>query len=178
MVWKTFRSCLLKNILQRIVLGLLVLFSQSCGIYNFTGASLSPDVKTMSVLNFTNETGLGPPRLAQNFTEKVRDYFQSNSTVRIIRSDGDLRMEGAIVGYTITPVAPTGTESASLNRLTMRVKVQFENTKDTINKFNQEFNFYGDYDQKKSLSDVENDLIETISNQIIYDIFNKALSNW
>jgi hypothetical protein len=116
--------------------------------------------------------------LAQNFTEKVRDYFQSNSSVRIVRSEGDLKMEGVIVGYSVTPQAPTATESASLNRLTIRVKVQFENTKDTTNKFNQEFSFYGDYDQKKSLNDVETDLLETISNQIVFDIFNKALSNW
>lgn len=157
---------------------ILMLSTSSCGIYNFTGANISPDIKTVSVENFINETGLGPPRLAQNFSEKLRDYLQSNSTLRGVKRDGDLHFEGSIVSYTITPIAPTGQELASRNRLTVKFKVKFINTKDEKQNFEQEFSNYEDYEQRQSLSSVEESLLEIIMERTSFDIFNKALSNW
>lgn len=166
-----------KNIQIVFIIASALILQQCCGIYNFTGASVNPDIKTISIDNFINETGLGPPRMAQNFTEKLRDYFQSNSPLRVVKSGGDLYMEGAIVGYTISPIAPSQ-ELSSKNRLTIRFKAKFESSKDTTKKFNQEFSFYDDYEQRQSLSTVEDQLIETITNQVVFDVFNKALSDW
>jgi len=161
-------------------LALTIAFStlSSCGIYNFTGANIPPEIKTVSVDNFINETGLGPPRLPQNFSEKLRDYMQSNSTLRGVRKDGDLQFEGSIIGYTISPIGPTAQELASRNRLTITIKVKFINTVKEKESFEQPFNFYFDYPQSQSLTQVEDEAIETITNQIVFDIFNKALSNW
>lgn len=158
-------------------IGILLLFN-SCGIYSFSGAVISPDVKTVTVANFVNETGLGPTSLAQNFTERLKNYFQSNTNLRIVRTGGDVFFEGAIVGYSVSPVSPSATESSLKNRLTMRVKVRYENKVDTSQKFNQEFSFYDDYDQRESLAQVEDQKIENITSQLALDIFNKAFQNW
>jgi transcription-repair coupling factor (superfamily II helicase) len=58
------------------------------------------------------------------------------------------------------------------------VKVKFTNAKNKEQNFDQGFSFYADFDQNKSLASVERDLIETISDQIILDIFNKSVANW
>ena len=148
--------------------------------YSFTGVSLSPDVQTISVSNFINNSGGGPANITQNFTERVKEYFQQNSTLKIYQPDGtaDLQLEGAITGYDVTPIAPTEGQFAALNRLTVRVQVKFTNTKDETQNFDSPFSFYADFDQSRTLTSVENELLTVIFDQIVLDIFNKSVANW
>ena len=153
----------------------------ACGIYSFTGASVSPDTKTISILNFDDRSASGPTFLAQTFSEKTREYFQRNSSLSLVAREGDLNLEGSIMQYNLTPVAPVGNqglERAAQTRLTIGVRVKFTNTKNKEQNFDQSFSFYQDFDQSKSFSSVEKELIESISDQIILDIFNKSLANW
>lgn len=153
----------------------------SCGIYSFTGASVSPDTKTISILNFDDRSASGPTFLAQAFSEKAREYFQRNTSLALVTREGDLNLEGSITQYNLTPVAPVagqGVEQAAQTRLTIGVKVKFTNSKDSKQNFEQVFSFFQDFEQGKSFASVEKDLIENISDQIILDIFNKSLANW
>jgi len=153
----------------------------SCGIYSFTGASVSPDTKTISILNFDDRSASGPTFLAQAFSEKAREYFQRNSSLALVTREGDLNIEGSITQYNISPVAPVagqGVERAAQTRLSIGVKVKFTNNKDSKQNYEQVFSFFQDFDQRQSFASVEKDLIESITDQIILDIFNKSLANW
>ncbi len=154
-----------------------VLFA-GCGVYSFTGASISPDVKTFSVQYFPNRAQLVQPLLSQAFTEKLKERFISLANLRLTDRDGDLQFEGYISDYRTAPVAIQGTETAALNRLTISVNVKFTNTKDAKQNFETTFTRYADYDSKKNLQDVEISLIDDINRQLIDDIFNKSVSNW
>jgi len=168
----------LKNSLLLVFISALL---SSCGIYSFTGASVSPDTKTISILNFDDRSASGPTFLAQAFSEKAREYFQRNTSLGLVNRDGDLNLEGSITQYDLSPIAPVagqGVERAAQTRLTIGVKVRFTNSRNKEQNFEQVFSFYQDFDQSKSFSTVERDLIETISDQIILDIFNKSLANW
>ncbi len=173
---------------NKIFLYFFLLFLQcflgACGIYSFTGANISPDTKTISVLNFADRTTTSPPFLAQTFAEKTREYYQRNTNLSLVNRDGDLNIEATITQYALSPIAPTGTpggngvERAAQTRLTIGVKVKFTNLKNKVQNFDQSFSFFADFDQNKSFASVERDLIETISDQIILDIFNKSVANW
>jgi hypothetical protein len=160
----------------------VILSCTGCGVvnYSFTGVALSPDIQTISVSNFTNNSGGGPANITQNFTERVKEYFQQNSTLKIYQPDGtaDLLLEGAITGYDVMPIAPTEGQFAALNRLTVRVQVKFTNTKDETQNFDSPFSFYADFDQSRTLTSVENELLTVIFDQIVLDIFNKSVANW
>ncbi len=160
------------------LLPLLLLVPTSCGIYSFTGINLDPNIKTVAIANFYNNSGGGPANLSQTFTERLKDYYQGNSPLKIVNQDGHLLLEGSIVGYDLMPVAPTAEQQASLNRLTIRVQVKFTNTFDETKNFDSQFSFYRDFDQNQSLSSVEPQLIDAIFEQIIYDIFNKSVADW
>lgn len=164
------------KLLWLLVIGACTL--SGCKWYSFTGASISPDIKTISISNFLDRSGLGPPTLSQNFTEKLRDYYQRNTSLAQVKSNGDLKLEGSIIGYTVTPLAATAQQIASQNRLTITVQVKYINTKDKEGNVEQNFSFYADFPQELGLSSVERNLIETISDQIILDIFNKTVANW
>ena len=165
---------------------LLVFFavaSHGCRIYSFTGSSIDfSEYKTLSVANFYNNAGTGPANLSQTFTEQMRDYFQNNTPLKIVGSNGNLHLEGAIVGYDVSPVAPTGNQGtqvqASLNRLTIRVQVKYVDSKDETKNFDQPFVAYEDFPQNRTLSQVERDLIPVISERIIFDVFNRSVANW
>ena len=160
----------------------------SCGVYSFTGANISPDINTISIQTFYDEVGTGPPNLSQLFTEKIRDYYQQNTSLTITPTEGDLQIEGSIVGYRLSPIAPRASGSqnfedadiAALQRLTITLKVTYLNTQDDTYDFEgQDFSFYLDYDpERQDFNSIEASLVEEIYDAIILDIFNASVANW
>lgn len=167
------------------LLPLIAIFLGGCGLYSFTGANISPTIKTVSIDRFYNDAGEGPANISQNLTDQLRDYFLQNTNLAMVPENGDLHFEGSIVGYRLSPVAPTATgndrqiDEAGLMRLTITVKAIYINTQDDTFNFDKNFSFYADYDPRSSsLSAEEDRLIEEIFEQIVYDIFNESVANW
>ena len=173
---------------QFYIIFLLMIGLAGCGVYSFTGANISPEIKTISIQTFYDEIGTGPPNLSQLFTEKIRDYYQQNTSLSIVSNEGDLQLEGNIVGYRLTPMAPRAsgsqnfenTDIAALQRLTITVKVTYLNTQDDSYDFeSQSFSFYQDYDpEKQDFNSIEAALVEEIYDAIVLDIFNASVANW
>ena len=159
-------------------IAILAFALQSCGAYSFTGTSLSPEVKSISIQTFPNNSGGGPANLSQTFSEKLRDYFQRNTNLNLVTRSGDVQFEGYITAWELAPLPPTANDVASQNRLTMRVKATYTNTRDETQSFEQDFSFFADFPSNANPAAFEPKLIETISNQIINDIFNKSVANW
>ena len=157
-------------------LGSLLLVS--CGIYSFTGASIAPDIESVSVQYFPNKAATIQPTLSQVFTERLKDYFLEQTNLNLTEDNGDLMFSGSIVKYQIKPMAIGSNEIAGKNRLTISVQVTFKNQLDKSKNFDQSFSRYRDYDSNYNISDVENSLIEEITNELAEDIFNKAVVNW
>jgi len=160
----------------------------ACGVYSFTGANIPQGTNTISIQTFYDEIGTGPPNLSQLFTEKIKDYYQQNTSLTIVPTEGDLQVEGSITGYRLTPMAPRAsgsanfedTDIAALQRLTITVKVTYLSTQDDTFDFeNQSFSFYLDYDpEKEDFNAIEATLVEEIYDAIILDIFNATVANW
>ncbi|MES2730502.1 MAG: LptE family protein [Bacteroidota bacterium] len=176
-----------KSITKQLTVWLLLFCTlvslNSCGIYSLNGANIQPNIKTISINNFYNEAAGGPPNMSQSLTEKLKEYYQRNSTLKISNVEGDLQLQGAIVSYTLSPIAiaaqqPGQVDQAALNRLTIRVKAKFENTKDDSQNFDTDFSFYQDFPQSQNLTDVEGRIVPVILDQIVLDIFNKSVANW
>ncbi len=151
----------------------------SCTInYSFTGASIAPEVKTFSVQDFPNTASLVAPSLSSTFTTALMDKLSRSTSLNQIPSDGDMSFEGSITDYTSLPIAVTGDEYASQNRLTVTVKVKFKNRFQPKNDFDKTFSAYEDYDNTQLLQSVESILIPQIVDKLVTDIFNAAASNW
>ena len=150
----------------------------SCKIgYSFTGASISPEIKTISVDYFPNHALLVNPSLSQTFTEALKDKFVNQTSLELVTDEGDLQFSGAITRYTTTPAAITG-DLATQTRLTIIIQVKYTNTKDSNQDFDRAFSQYADYPSSESLDAVEDQLISDIVEKITDDIFNKSVSNW
>lgn len=162
-----------------IILLITVLLSVSgCGIYSFTGASISADVKTVSIKYFPNNAPMVQPTLSRKFTEALRDKFNNQTSLSMVSSNGDLNIEGEITGYSTEPVAIQGDQKAALQRLKITINVRFTNAKDEKQNFESSFTRFADYDAASRLSDVEEGLIDQINDELTQDVFNKAVVNW
>ena len=155
----------------------LAFFGHGCGIYSFSGASIPAEAKTVSVDYFPNHAQLVNPMLSNNLTNALRDAMTNQTTLDMVESGGDLAFEGEITDYRTNPVAITG-QTAAMNRLTITVKVRFSNRIDDSKDFEQSFSRYEDYPSNQDLNSVQESLTATIIDQLVEDIFNKALVNW
>jgi hypothetical protein len=167
--------------LRKIIIVILyfTLAFTSCKIsYSFSGASISPDVKTFSVASFVNTAESFQPTLANELTNGLKDKIQSLSSLQLVNSSGDVQFSGQITGYNIAPISIQGNDLAASNRLTVTINVIFTNTKDPEQDFEQTFSRYADFESSKELSTVEGVLIEEVVEQLTEDIFNKAFVNW
>ncbi len=165
---------------KTILFGLALVMStfSGCWLYSFQGGKLPPTVETVSIDLFENNASLVVPTLAQDLTEGLKDKFQSQSNLRLIDYDGDLQFSGNISGYSVSPVAIQGDETAAQNRLSITVRVLYDSVKFPEDSWQSSFTQFSDFESSQNLSDVEGELITNIIDQLTTDIFNKVLSNW
>jgi hypothetical protein len=157
---------------------LLTVFLAGCKIYSFTGASLPDDVKNCSVELFQNQANNGPASLGQVFTDRLKLKFQTEANLRLVPNEGDLQFRGSIVGYTYTSEAPIVGATSGLNKLTITVRVEYNNTKVEGDTWAENFSRYAQFSSTEELTTVEDRLIEEINRQLVDDIFQKALVKW
>lgn len=162
----------------KIAIVLIVSSLGACGIYSFSGASLHPDDKTVTIKYFPNRATLINPNLSQLFTEELKDRFVGQTNLELVDFNGDLIFEGEVVKYYTEPVAVTSNEQAQYNKLTIAVRVKYTSFNKPDFDFDMEFSRFAEYESDQLLTDVEDELSETIVKELIDDIFNKAVVNW
>lgn len=156
----------------------LFLLVESCSVnYSLTGGQFS-GAKTFSVDLFRSQTALASPIYAQRLTESLKDLLLSQSPLKIKENDGELKFEGFITDYRVTPVAIQGNETASLNRLTISIKVKYTNTLEPSLSFDKTFSKFADFDAAQDLLAVEESLWGTINEQLLQEIYNASVGNW
>lgn len=158
----------------------VVLGTQSCSIkYTLNGAALDYSVyKTIRVSEFPIRAALVYAPLQQTFENALQDYIQRNTRLTITDGASDLELSGEITGYVLTPQAVTEDAYASRTRLTITVRVKYVDNKNDKNSIDQSFSAYRDFDATQLLIDVQDQLCQEISEELVDLIFNATLGNW
>ena len=166
-------------IMMALSLAVTALIVHSCGIYSFTGTSIQPEVKTVTINYFEYKALKVNPSLSNMLTEAMQDKFLKLTKLEQVDIDGDLEIIGAVTGYDVKATAVTASETVAQNRLTVSVKVSFVNRKFPEDNFeDKSFSAYQDFDAMQSLESVEATLCEDIVEQLCEDIFNATVANW
>lgn len=168
-----------KYIFMAILAVLTAVIVHSCGIYSFTGTSIQPDVKTVTINYFEYQALKVNPSLSNQVTEALQEKFLKLTKLELVDMDGDLEITGAVTGYDVKATAVTANEQAAQNRLTVSVKVSFTNRKYPEESFPEKsFSAYADFDAMQTLDAVEATLCEEIVEKLCEDIFNGTVANW
>lgn len=177
------------QILKR--LGLLLLFIplyQSCAVsYGFKGIAIDYNkVKTMEIRDFTNQAMLIYAPLAANFNNYLDNYFTRNTKLQFVNENGNLELEGEIIRYELTPLDIKESTSsvgqaeirAAQTRLTMEVRFRYRDNVNLGNDKEETVSAYRDFSSDQMLNDVEGELTDELTKDIVDQIFNITLSNW
>ena len=166
--------------LKMLLVMVMVLTWQSCRIsYKFNGAALDYNVyKTINVSEFPIRAALVYPPLQQTFENELLDYITRNTRLRTVDSSSDLELSGEITGYNLTPQAVNEDASASKTRLTISVRVKYVDNRMEGKDIDQTFSAYRDFDSSEMLTDVQDELCQQISKELVDLIFNATLGNW
>ena len=169
----------MKRIFTILVLAASFLLG-GCSIvnYSFSGTSIQPDVKTVTINYFEYKALKVNPSLSNDLTEAMKDKFRKLTKLEQVEMDGDLELEGAVTGYEVRASAVTANEVAAQNRLTVTVSLKFTNKKYPEEDFEKNFAAYADYDSTNSLDSVESTLCEEIVEKLVEDMFNASVAQW
>ena len=147
--------------------------------YKFNGSALDYNIyKTIHVSEFPIRAALVYPPLQQTFENELMDYVSRNTRLQTVDGNSDLLLEGEIIGYALTPQAVTEDAYASKTRLTISVRVKYTDTKAEGKDVDQTFSAYRDFDSSEMLTDVQDQLCQEISKELVDLIFNATLGNW
>lgn len=158
-----------------MLIGFLLL--QSC--YTLSGSSIDPNWHTIRIATFPNYAPYQNPNLSREFTDALQDIFNNRTRLNLTNDEeADLILEGEITTYQQTSVAIQANEIAGQNRLTVGVRVRYQNTKDESKSFDKSFSAYEDFDANQTLQQAENALLDSILEQLTTQIFNAIAMDW
>lgn len=157
----------------------LLLFS-SCSIsYKMNGANINyQTTHSISIADFPNNAPMVNPTLSSAFTEALRDLYTRQTRLQVLRKNGDLEIEGEIVGYDLTQGAIKPDSYASESRLTVRITVHFTNNIYPEESFDRTYSAYQTFDASRLLSDVQEELCTAIIDEIANNIYNDTVARW
>jgi len=146
--------------------------------YSLKGISIPSEVNTFYVDDFTISARNAPADINQIFAESLREKVRNESRLQYREVDPDIIFSGSVTDFRVNSVAPTEGNTTALNRLEIRVKVEYENLKNEDENWSDNFSFFEDFDSSQDLQSIQDGLIVNIFRQLTEDVFNKAFTNW
>lgn len=165
---------------KHILLLVLLLVLQACSVsYKFNGASINyQTTKSISIADFPNNAALVYPQLSNMLSETIRDQYVRLTRLQVLTKGGNLELEGEIVGYELTPMAISADSYASETKLTLTVKVSFTNNVAPEESFERTYSAFQVFDATKLLTDVQEELCNTMVAEIAENIYNDTVARW
>ena len=165
--------------MKRLTILLLIILTSCTISYKFNGAAIEYNTtKTISVAEFPIRAALVYPPLGPAFNEALKDIYTRQTRLSMVKTGGDLQVEGEITGYDLSPQAVTEDAYASQTRLTISVKVRYTNTKNPNLNVDQTFRAYRDFSSSQMLTQVQDELISQIVDELAELIFNATVGSW
>lgn len=165
----------MKRVLLLVTIFLLV---NSCGIYTFSGTSIASDVKSITIENISNKAMRVNPALSNTLTEALIERYRKFTSLDTGTPNGDMSIEGIITNYELVSLGVTANETASKNRLTITVKIKFENKKHPKENFEKSYAAFEDYSSTITFDSAESSLVTEIVKKIVDLVFNDTVAKW
>jgi hypothetical protein len=146
--------------------------------YSFTGASVPSHLKTIAIPLADDQSGFGEAGLREKFTTELTNLFITDNSLQVAdRSKADAILESTLLPITDAPLVIGGGEIVSKRRITMSVKVVFQDMKLRKKVYEKNFSNTGDYDSGGGLSQRDIGLQDAIK-KITQDILLETVSGW
>lgn len=152
----------------------------SCTIsYKFNGASIDySKTKTIQIGNFPIRSTYVWAPMQAIFQNKLTDIYASQTRLKQVKRNGDLILEGEIVGFDQFNKGISNSGYSNQVQLKMTVNVRYTNNKNHAEDFEQKFTATSTYDATQQLVNVQEELVTEMCKDITDQIFNATVANW
>jgi hypothetical protein len=146
--------------------------------YSFSGASVPPHLKTIAIPIVDDQSGYGDPTLRDLFTTELVQRFRSDNTLELgDQSTADAVLRGVIVSVREAPAVVAPGDRVTQRRLTVNVRVTFQDLKLRKTVWEKEFSNWGDYPSGGGQTQRNEGLKEAVR-KLTEDILNDTVSGW
>lgn len=179
-VMSKYHSLLSKSKIFFFAFSIMMLLNACTVSYKFNGAFIDyAKTQSISIADFNNVADLINPTLAQEFSEKLRDKYIKQTRLKVLKTGGDLHLEGEIVGYELTPMAIGADTYSATTKLTVSIKVRFTNDKNPDDNIEDKiYTAFQTFDSNLMITDVQDELIAVIIEDIADNIYNETVAKW
>lgn len=167
-------------IILTVILAISMTTLAACTInYKFNGASIDyTQTKTIQIGAFPIRSTYVWAPMQSIFQNKLTDIFASQTRLRQVKRNGDLVLEGEIVGFDQFNKGVSNSGYSNQVQLKMTVNVRFTNNKKHDEDFEQKFTAQTTYDATQQLITVQEELVTEMCKDITEQIFNATVANW
>ena len=118
------------------------------------------------------------PPLAQEFSEKLRDKYAKQTRLQLLKVNGDMHLEGEVVSYFLTPMAIGQDSFSAETKLTVTINVRFTNNANAEDDFEKKYTAFQLFDSNRMITDVQDELLAIMIEDIIDNIYNDTVAKW
>ncbi len=170
----------IKNAILFLSINFCIINLFACS-YSFTGASVPPHLKTISIPLFIDRSGSGEFDLSDRLTQGLTRKFIDDNTLTVgdkLKSDSII--EGTVVSLTDAPAVISGGENITARRVTITVKAVYRDLIKRQTIFERSFSNYGDYpvEGNGDIITVRRKAIDVAIDRITEDILLGVVSSW
>jgi hypothetical protein len=152
----------------------------SCTIsYKFNGASIDyTKIKSIQIGSFPIRSTYVWAPMQAIFQNKLTDIYASQTRLKQVKRNGDLVLEGEIVGFDQFNKGVSNSGYSNQVQLKMTVNVRYTNNKNHSEDFEQKFTATTTYDATQQLVNVQEQLVTEMCKDLTDQIFNATVANW
>ena len=162
-----------------LVLSCLVLYTSCTISYKFNGASIDyTKVKSIQIGNFPIRSTYVWSPMQSIVQNKLTDIYASQTRLKQVKRNGDLVLEGEIVGFDQFNKGISNSGYSNQVQLKMTVNVRYTNNQNHAEDFEQKFSATSTYDATQQLVNVQEELVTEMCKDITDQIFNATVANW
>jgi len=160
-----------------IILGLLL---AGCFRYSFTGVAIPPDVRTIYIPFFPDNSASGLSFLSDDLNEALVNRFVNQSRLNLINDVevADAVIDGRIISYRNSPFSVAGDQRATLNRVDISVRASFKYSREDKPEWDKTFNGVAEFDPTLDPIEGERNAVTQALERIAQNMFNDALGSW
>lgn len=146
--------------------------------YSFTGASIPPHLRTIAVPLFDDQSGFGEAGLREQFTNTLIDRFIRDNSLEIAdKKTADSIIEGVILSVRDEPSVVERGETVSKRRITIVVKVTYQDMKLRKAVWEKQLSNWGDYELGAGPAQRQEGIGIAIA-KLTEDILLETVSGW
>jgi hypothetical protein len=146
--------------------------------YSFKGGSVPPHLKTIAIPVVEDQSAYGDPTMRDAFTKKLIDQFTNDNTLQLTdRNTADSMLEGVITDVKDAPSVLQGGEQVAQRRITVTVRMTFQDLKLRKKIWEKTFSSWGDYPSGSGLTQRNEGTTEAIR-KLTEDILNETVAGW